>query len=345
MNKKSIYIVLFSFFLLVLLLFLLDLLLGSVSIPLKNSLRILTGNPDNENWKYIILQLRLPRAVNALITGAGLAIAGLMMQTLFRNPLAGPSILGISSGSSLGVALFVMAISAFSIKPTSAINLLSSWGQVTAAMAGGMLIFVLIISVASRLKDSVSLLIVGIMFGSLTTAVVSVLQYFSKPELVQKFVIWTLGSLSSTNWDQLQVMIPTVIAGIVLGLFLIKPMNALLLGENDARAIGVNLKGVRYLILISTSIIAGALTAFNGPIAFIGMVVPHLVRMMFGTSNHRIVFPGSIIVGAALLLVCDLISQVPGSAIILPVNAVTAMLGVPVVIWIILGRKNLRTSF
>jgi iron complex transport system permease protein len=345
MNKKSIHIILWLFCFLVLLLFILDLVLGSVSIPLKSSFGILTGHPDNENWGYIILQLRLPRALNALITGAGLAVAGLMMQTLFRNPLADPYILGISSGSSLGVALFIMSASAFSIKPLMQFNLLSSWGQVIAAMAGAVLIFVLIVSVAKKLKDSISLLIVGIMFGSLTIAVVSVLQYFSKPELVQKFVIWTLGSLSSTSWDQLQVMIPLVLAGILSALYLIKPMNALLLGENDARVTGVNINRTRYLILISTSIIAGALTAFNGPIAFIGMVVPHLVRMLFGTSNHRIIFPASIVLGASLLLACDLISQVPGSRIILPINAVTAMFGAPVVLWIILGKKNLKTSF
>jgi iron complex transport system permease protein len=345
MNKKTIYIILWSFTLLVILLFISDLLLGNVSIPLKSSLRILTGNIDHESWSYIILQLRLPRAVNAIISGAGLAIAGLMMQTMFRNPLASPYILGISSGSSLGVALFVMASSAFSMSPNLGFNFLSSWGQVVAAMLGAMLIFILIVSVASRLKDSVSLLIVGIMFGSLTTALVSVLQYFSKPELVQKFVIWTLGSLSSTNWEQLQIMLPLVCIGIMIALYLIKPMNALLLGENDARAIGVNISRVRYLILISTSIIAGALTAFNGPIAFIGMVVPHLVRMMFGTSNHRVVLPGSILVGSSLLLICDIISQVPGSKIILPINAVTALFGAPVVLWIILGKKNLRTSF
>ena len=345
MNKKTIHIILWSLCIMVLVLFILDLVIGSVSIPFKNSFRILTGNTDNESWKYIILQLRLPRAVNALVTGAGLAIAGLMMQTLFRNPLAGPYVLGISSGASLGVALFVMAASAFSIRPLLELNLFSYWGQVAAAMAGAMLVFLLIASVASRLKDSVSLLIVGIMFGSLTTAVVSVLQYFSKPELVQKFVIWTMGSLSSANWQQLLVMIPILITGLLIAIYLIKPMNALLLGENDAHALGVNLKQVRYLVLFASSIIAGALTAFNGPIAFIGMVVPHLVRMLLGTSNHRIVLPGSIIFGSSLLLICDIISQVPGTKIILPINAVTALFGAPVVLWIILGRKNLRTAF
>lgn len=345
MNKKTIHIILWSLCMLVLLLFILDLVMGSVSIPLKNSFRILTGNTDNESWRYIILQLRLPRAVNALVTGAGLSIAGLMMQTLFRNPLAGPYVLGISSGASLGVALFVMATSVFSIGPLLELNFLSYWGQVAAAMAGAMLVFLLIASVASRLKDSVSLLIVGIMFGSLTTAVVSVLQYFSKPELVQKFVIWTMGSLSSANWQQLLVMIPILITGLLIAIFLIKPMNALLLGESDAHALGVNLKQVRYLVLFAASIIAGALTAFNGPIAFIGMVVPHLVRMLLGTSNHRIVLPGSIIFGSSLLLICDIISQVPGTKIILPINAVTALFGAPVVLWIILGRKNLRTAF
>jgi iron complex transport system permease protein len=345
MNRKSIFVILWSFGLLVLLLFILDIALGSVAIPLKSSLRIITGSPENENWTYIILQLRLPRAVNAVLTGAGLALAGLMMQTLFRNPLAGPYVLGISSGASLGVALFVMAASFFSIESLVHFNLISNWGQVIAAMAGAILIFLFIVSVASRVKDSVSLLIVGIMFGSLTTAIVSVLQYFSEPELVQKFVIWTMGSLSSTGWYQLQVMIPFVFAGIILSVFLIKPMNALLLGENNARAMGVHISRLRYLILISTCIIAGSLTAFNGPVAFIGMAVPHLVRMLFNTSNHRIVLPGAVIFGSGLLLICDTLSQVPGKNMVLPINAVTALFGAPVVLWIILGRKTLRSSF
>jgi iron complex transport system permease protein len=345
MNHKRIYTIFWFLCLLVVILFLLDLILGSVSIPLGSSFRILSGYPENEGWKYIILQLRLPRAVNSMLTGAGLAAAGLMMQTLFRNPLADPYVLGISSGSSLGVAVFVMSTFTISFGPLAHLGLLSSWGQVFAAMTGAVVIFLLIISVSSRLKDTVSLLIVGIMFGSLTTAIVSILQYFSKPELVQRFVIWTLGSLSSANWQQLAVMIPFVIVGLLMALFLIKPMNAILLGENDARAVGVNLSRLRYLILISSGILVGALTVFNGPIAFIGMIVPHLVRLLFGTSNHRIVLPGSILIGASLLLSCDIISQVPGKQILLPINAVTALFGVPVVIWIILGKRNLRTSF
>ncbi len=345
MNLKLIYVAFWSLCLLVITLFMLDLILGSVTIPLSSSLKILAGRPENEGWRYIILQLRLPRAVNTLLTGAGLATAGLMMQTLFRNPLADPYVLGISSGSSLGVAIFVMSTFSISIMPATHLSISGSWGQVFAAMTGAVLIFLLIISVASRLKDTVSLLIVGIMFGSLTTAIVSVLQYFSKPELVQRFVIWTLGSLSSTNWQQLKVMIPFIIFGILAAVYLIKPMNALLLGENDARAVGVNLTRLRYLILISSGILVGALTVFNGPVAFIGMVVPHLVRSLFNTSNHRTVLPGSLLTGASLLLACDIISQVPGGQILLPINAVTALFGVPVVIWIILGKRNLRTSF
>ena len=324
-----------------LLLFLLDLLLGSVDIPFGKTISILFGDRSDQSWAYIILSLRLPRAITALFTGAGLAVAGLLLQTLFRNPLAGPYVLGISSGASLGVALFVMSGSFFS----ASWIMNSSWGQVTASVAGSVIIFLLIIAVSGRVRDSVSLLIVGIMFGALTTAAVSVLQYFSKPELVQKFVIWTMGSLSSTGWPQLSVMVPVVTAGIVMSVFLIKPLNAWLLGENNARVTGVPVQRVRLYILVASSLIAGALTAFTGPVAFVGLAVPHLVRFLFGTSNHRILIPGTILSGTCLLLVCDIISQVPGQSLVFPINAVTALFGAPVVLWIILGQKKLRSSF
>jgi iron complex transport system permease protein len=287
--------------------------------------------------------MRFPRAVTAVISGAGLSVAGLMMQTMFRNPLAGPYVLGISSGASLGVAIVVMAAS---ILPLGIMGVITSyWGQIFAAVAGAAMIFLLIVMVSSHLRDSVSLLIVGIMFGSVSTAMVGVLQYFSSPELVQKFVIWTLGSLSSTGWDQVWIMAVFVIPGIVLSVYLIKPMNALLLGDNNALVTGVNVNRIRYLILLSTSVITGALTAFTGPIAFIGMAVPHICRLLFNTTNHRILMPAVIIVGAIILIFCDTISQVPGHSIVLPINAITAIIGAPVVLWIVLGKRNLKTSF
>ena len=210
---------------------------------------------------------------------------------------------------------------------------------------GALIVFILMVIVASHVHDSVSLLIVGIMIGSLTTAVVSILQYFSRPELLQKFVIWTLGSLSSAGWSQILVIICFVIPGIALSVVLIKPMNAMLLGELNAEVTGVNVIKVRYFILLATSIIVGALTAFNGPIAFIGLVVPHMARMLFSSTNHRIITPASILSGTILLLICDTISQVPGQYIILPINAVTAIFGAPVVIWIILGKRKLKLAF
>jgi iron complex transport system permease protein len=265
------------------------------------------------------------------------------MQSLFRNPLAGPSVLGISSGASLGVALFVLSTGTV-IFGTN-ISIFLAGGQILSAVAGALLIFLLIIIVATKVSDSVSLLIVGIMFGSMTTAIVSILQYFSKPDLVQKFVIWTMGSLSSTTWSHLKILSPFIVAGILLSIFLIKPLNAFLLGEKNALATGVNIKKLRYLTLVVASIITGALTAFTGPIAFVGLAVPHLVRLLFRSTNHRLVLPGSILFGAVILLICDIISQVPGENLVLPINAITAMFGGPVVLWIIIGRKRLKSSF
>jgi iron complex transport system permease protein len=345
MNKKTCNIILFCFLSLVIVLFWLDLALGSVVIPIRDSIKILLGTSENKSWTFIILDIRLPRAITAILTGSGLAVSGLMMQTLFRNPLAGPYVLGISSGASLGVSVFVMATAFLSHLFGVSFNFLNSWGLVLSAIAGAMLIFMLIMLVATKVRDSVSLLIIGIMFGSLTSAIVSVLQYFSRPELVQKFVIWTMGSLSATGWKELSVMTPCVFIGIVISIFLIKPMNALLLGENNAQLTGVNIRRVRFNILLATGILAGSLTAFNGPVAFIGLAVPHLVRMVFNSTNNRILFPGSLIFGAGLLLICDIISQVPGKSIVLPINSVTALFGAPVVLWIILGHKKFRTSF
>ena len=321
---------------------LIDLFVGSVHIPFKDSIQIITGHSENSNWSYILLQMRLPRVLNAIITGSGLAVAGLMMQTLFRNPLAGPYVLGISSGSSLGVAVYVMAFGIFDLFKQT---VLYNYGQAASAVLGALIVFIFMVIVASHVRDSVSLLIVGIMIGSLTTAVVSILQYFSRPELLQKFVIWTLGSLSSAGWSQILVIICFVIPGIALSVVLIKPMNAMLLGELNAEVTGVNVIKVRYFILLATSIIVGALTAFNGPIAFIGLVVPHMARMLFSSTNHRIITPASILSGTILLLICDTISQVPGQYIILPINAVTAIFGAPVVIWIILGKRKLKLAF
>lgn len=321
----------------------LDIMLGSIKIPFKEVIKILDGTSDQESWRIIITQIRIPRLITSVLAGSSLAVTGLLMQSLFRNPLAGPSVLGISSGASLGVALFVMSTG--TVIFGKGISVLLAWGQVLSAVVGALLVFLLIIIIASKVRDSVSLLIVGIMFGSISTALVSVLQYFTKPDLVQKFAIWTMGSLSSTSWDHLKVLSPFIIAGILLSIFLIKPMNALLVGEKNALATGVDIKKLRYVTLVVASIIVGALTAFTGPVAFIGLAVPHIVRLLFRTSNHRFVLPGSLIFGAVILIICDIISQVPGKSLVLPINAITAMFGAPVVLWIIIGRKQLKSSF
>jgi iron complex transport system permease protein len=326
-------------------LFLLDLWLGSVFIPLDRYIDVLTGRSDNTGWIYIVYYLRLPRAITAVMAGAGLSVAGLMMQTLFRNPLAGPYVLGISSGASLGVAMLVMSSSAFGFLNMASDHLYGTGAQVVASIVGSSIVFLLIVGVSSKVRDTVSLLIVGIMFSSLAIAIVSILQYFSKPELVQKFVIWTLGSLSSTSWKQLHLVVPLVCTGLIMGIFLIKPMNALLLGEDNARATGVRTEQVKYSILVSSSIITGALVAFTGPIAFIGLAVPHIVRLLFNTSDHRIILPGSVVLGSMLLLICDILSQIPGHSMVLPINAVTALFGAPVVIWIIISGKDRKIAF
>ena len=328
--------------LLLLVLFLADLSLGSVSIPPAEILKILSGrNAEKLAWEHIIWQFRLPKALTALAAGSALACSGLQMQTLFRNPLAGPFVLGISSGASLGVALLVMAGSAFGgLLVTNAQAL-----TVLAATAGSALVLFLVLAVSARIQDSMTLLIIGLMFGSLAGAVVSVLQFFSQAEQVQAYLIWTFGSLAGTNWNELAVLLPVCVAGLLLGLLLAKPLNALLLGDRYAESMGVPLKKVRLWIIISTSMLAGGVTAFCGPIAFVGLAVPHLTRLLIPTADHRRLLPAVMLGGAILLLLCDILSQLPGTEEVLPINAVTSLLGAPVVIWLIVRRRNISKSF
>ena len=328
--------------LLLLVLFLADLSLGSVSIPPSEILKILSGrSAEKLAWEHIIWQFRLPKALTALAAGSALACSGLQMQTLFRNPLAGPFVLGISSGASLGVALLVMAGSAFG-------GLLVVNAQaltVVAATAGSAMVLFLVLAVSARIQDSMTLLIIGLMFGSLAGAVVSVLQFFSQAEQVQAYLIWTFGSLAGTSWNELAVLLPVCVAGLLLGLLLAKPLNALLLGDRYAESMGVPLKKVRLWIIISTSMLAGGVTAFCGPIAFVGLAVPHLTRLLIPTADHRRLLPAVMLGGAILLLLCDILSQLPGTEEVLPINAVTSLLGAPVVIWLIVRRRNISKSF
>ncbi|MBP9971075.1 MAG: iron ABC transporter permease, partial [Paludibacteraceae bacterium] len=289
-------------------------------------------------YSEIIWQFRLPKALTATLVGSSLAVSGLLMQTLFKNPLADPYVLGISSGASLGVALLIMASGASWI-PIFMVT--SGWGQIFAAIIGALLILMLVLLFSTRINDTVSLLIVGMMFGSITGALVNVLQSITNPDALKIFVIWTMGSLSAVSWEYMYIMFPMLFAGLLISLLLPKQLNALLLGENYAKSIGVTVFRLRFIIILVTCLLAGAATAFTGPIAFIGVAVPHIIRGIFRSSDHRIILPGSILGGAILLLMCDIVSQLPGSEYTLPINSVSAIIGAPIIIWIIFKNKNL----
>ncbi len=345
MQNKTKIILFVSLFVLIAFFLVVDLILGSVSIPSEKVMAILMGEDVKTSWNYIILNFRLPKAFTAILVGAGLSVSGLMMQTLFRNPLAGPYVLGISSGASLGVALMVMASVLLPGVFGVIYSFLGSWALVVSAIVGASIIFIIIGMASIRISDSVSLLIIGIMFGSITGAVVNILQYFSDPEQLQSFIVWTFGSLSGVTWNEMQLMAPVVILGLLLSFVLIKPMDALLLGENYARGVGISVNRTRIWVIISTALVAGTLTAFAGPIAFIGVAVPHMARAIFGTASHKVLLPAVILIGAALMLVCDILSQVPGNQTTLPINSVTAIFGGPVVIWVIVRSRSVKASF
>jgi len=345
MQNKTKLILFVSLFALIAIFLVVDLILGSVTIPSEKVLAILMGDDVKTSWNYIILNFRLPKAITAILVGAGLSVSGLMMQTLFRNPLAGPYVLGISSGASLGVALIVMASVLIPGVFGVVYSFLGSWALVVSAIAGASIIFVIIGMASMRISDSVSLLIIGIMFGSITGAVVSILQYFSDPEQLQSFIVWTYGSLSGVTWNEMWLMAPVVLFGLILSFVLIKPLDALLLGENYARGVGISVNKTRVWVIISTALVAGTLTAFTGPIAFIGVAVPHMARAIFGTASHKVLLPAVVLIGASLMLVCDILSQVPGNQTTLPINSVTAIFGGPVVIWVIVRSRSVKASF
>ncbi|MGB3591031.1 MAG: iron ABC transporter permease [Nonlabens sp.] len=321
----------------VIVLFVADVCLGSVYIPISDITNSLlpAGTGSNAN-SYIIANLRIPRAITAVLTGSGLSIAGLLMQTMFRNPLAGPFVLGISSGAGLGVALVIMGAGILGF------GFLSSASLVIASFTGSFLVLLLTLFMSARIKDSMGLLIVGLMVGSLSSAVVGILSYFSTGEQLKRFVFWSLGSLGGTSWSDLFSLSIILLASILLLAFIIKSLNALLLGEDYAASLGVNLKSTRWVIIIVTSLLAGSITAFVGPIAFIGLAVPHLCRLLFPTVNHKILLPAVIAMGAALLLVCDIIARLPFSNYSLPINAVTSLIGAPVIIWLIIKKRSLQ---
>ena len=309
---------------LTLFLFLLDLAVGAVAVPLGDVWAALTGGDCPRATAKIILNIRLIKAVVALLAGAALSVSGLQMQTLFRNPLAGPYVLGISSGASLGVALVVLA------------GFGSSIGIAGAAWLGAALVLVVIAAVGHRIKDIMVILILGMMFSSGVGAIVQILQYLSKEESLKAFVIWTMGSLGDVTFDQLAVLDPSIIAGLLLAVVTIKPLNLLLFGEEYAVTMGLNIRRSRGLLFLSTTLLAGTVTAFCGPIGFIGLAMPHVTRMLFRNSDHRVLVPGTVLSGAAVLLLCDLVSKM----FTLPINAITALLGIPIVVWVVLRNKS-----
>lgn len=326
----------------VVLLFFINISLGSITIPIKDIFNsIVNGSCSKESWNYIILNYRLPKAIVAILVGFGLSISGLLMQTLFRNPLAGPYVLGLSSGASLGVATVILG-AAF-LPPFLSVFFLSSYGIILASSAGSFLVLLSVLAIAQRLRDTMAILIVGLMFGSLTSAIVGSLTYFSTAEQLQKFTFWSLGNLGNLSWNSIGILYCCVIIGLLLSVLSIKPLNALLLGENYAKSLGVNYKKTKYIIIFATSLLAGSITAFTGPIAFIGLAVPHIAKLVFQTSNHKILFWSTLLFGAIIMLVCDIISQVPGTDIILPINAVTSIFGAPIVIWLLVRKRKMMS--
>jgi len=328
--------------LLIIILLILDIFLGSVSIKASEVIRAIFTH-TNSNFETIILKFRLPKAITALTVGVALSLSGLQMQTIFRNPMAGPYVLGISSGASLGVAFVILGFSANIT--TDSLNGLGNWILVAASWAGAGAVMMLIMVISSRVKDIMTVLILGIMLASGISAVVTIMQYFSNETMLKAYVIWTMGSLGNLTSSQLNVLLISVSVGVIMSLFSSKMLNALLLGENYAGSIGLNVRFARAVIFICTSILAGSVTAFCGPIGFIGIAVPHIARILFKTSDHKVLVPGTILLGGAVMLISDIISQLPGSENVLPVNAVTSLIGIPVVIWVILRNRKYSGSF
>ena len=342
MKKNAKHKILFSALLIGLaVVFILNISFGQVAIPIKEVAKSIFGFGEvKDTWEYIIINFRLPKAITAALVGIGLSISGLLMQTLFRNPLAGPYVLGLSSGSSLGVAFVIMGAS---ILPGFLAELfVSSLGILFASILGSLFVLSLVFLVSKKLKDTLSILIVGLMFSSFTGAIVNVLTYFSTAEQLQKFTFWSMGNLGNLSWLQLLILSISITIGCLFSLFSIKSLDAFLLGENYAKSIGINIKKQRNIIFISTGILAGSITAFVGPIAFVGLAVPHISKLLFQTSNHKTLFFSTMILGAVIMLICDTVSQLPGFDFTLPINAITSILGAPIVIWLLIRKRGIN---
>lgn len=314
--------------------------IGSVNIPVLAVTDIIMGNEvEKASWTYIILESRIPQAVTAMLAGAALSVSGLMLQTVFNNPLADSSILGISSGSSLGVALVMLGMGGSIV--ASDITISGFLSVIAGALAGAIMIMAVILFLSTLIKNNVMLLIVGIMIGYITSSAISLLNFFSTAEGVQSYITWGMGSFSSVSLNQLPAFSITVITGLAISVMLIKPMNALLLGTRYAENLGINIKRTRNLLLLSTGILTAATTAFCGPISFIGLAVPHIARLLLGTSNHNILLPVTALCGASMALLCSVICIIPGESGIIPINAVTPIIGAPVIIYVIINQKKI----
>ena len=324
------------------LLFSLDIFLGSISIPFKKILAILFGEPTvKESWKIIILESRLPKAFAAILAGSALSVSGLQMQTLFKNPLAGPYILGISSGAGLGVALFIMGLSLLGIS-ISQWSFISNYGIIVFSVMGSTAVLLILLAVINRLKDVMTVLIIGIMIGSVITAIIGVIQFFSYNDQLKSFIMWTMGDLSAVTLSKAKILATVVVIGLSISFVISKKLNAYLLGESYAKSLGVNIKNTRFTIVIATALLAGSVTAFCGPIGFVGIVIPHIARMISKTTDHRVLTLLSIFIGANVMLFADIISQLPGSESTLPINSITSLIGIPFIIWIIIKNKTIK---
>lgn len=326
----------------IIILFFANLFVGSVKIPFQAILDVLTGGEAvKKSWEHIILEVRLPQAITALFTGGGIAVSGLLLQTAFRNPLADAGILGISAGSGLGVAIVILLFGGI-VGNSVGFSLSASMTVVAGAFVGSGLILLIIIGFASLVKNNIMLLIIGIMVGYLTSSIISLLKYWSTSEQVFSYMIWGMGDFSGVSMAQLPFYCITVSIGLILSVLLVKPLNALLLGERYAANLGVNIKRIRFLLLVCAGILTAVTTAYCGPISFIGLAVPHIARLMLGTSNHKFLLPMTILLGTFMALLCNLISSVPGSAGLIPLNAITPIFGAPVIIYVIVNQKKIQ---
>ena len=325
--------------LLIAVLFAINLVVGAVDIPLKEVVNILMGGKsEHASWEFIVMQSRLPQGITAMLCGASLAVSGLMLQTAFRNPLADPGIFGINSGASLGVAL-VMLLMGGSIS-AGAFSLTGFVATLAAAFVGAMLVMALILMFATMVRNNVMLLIIGIMIGYIATSAISLLNFFATEEGVQSYMVWGLGNFGGVSMEQMPAFVIICLGGLVAALLLIKPLNALLLGERYAENLGINTQRVRNWLLVVTGLLTAITTAFCGPVAFIGLAVPHIARMLLGTENHRSLMPATILTGAAIALICNIICVLPGDRGIIPLNAVTPVIGAPVIIYVILKQRK-----